>query len=314
MYVLGSESESEDDDMCVDETGDDVMCLDSGEEGAPNTCNDFACVEEMERAQPMRLDVRKMCKKFERSLTMGKQWIMRGWRLKTRILETIHFPKKHTVANMSNSLLIARTDCGVWSKSAEGKIPQSEESMTSDKLAHLRTKPSLDASVLMSDCGSDVLVGAKKDNLLDCNHCDTPCLSIAVPAAIKSRAIEKFLQKLYSKTSVKAEQETLLRNWLLGENDAAKKQGDHSPTTVLPWWSKDEGAPPELVDWARRRLCVQTSSATSERAFSKAGLIIRKKRQRLMADHMDGISSVGWHYKDDGWGEVAKRLRCGERL
>ena len=73
------------------------------------------------------------------------------------------------------------------------------------------------------------------------------------------------------------------------------------------------------MDWARRRLCVKASSATYERAFSKAGLITRKKRQRLMADHVDGISLLGWHYKDNGWGESGKRPRCvpqveGERL
>ena len=79
-----------------------------------------------------------------------------------------------------------------------------------------------------------------------------------MPAAIKNRAIGKFLARLYSQTSVKAEQEIILRNWLMGQND--------------------DGAPPEVVDWARRRLCAQALSATSEHAFSKMGLIISKKR------------------------------------
>ena len=39
-------------------TDDDVMYLDSGEEGAPNTCNDFTFVEEMER--PQRVSVSKV--------------------------------------------------------------------------------------------------------------------------------------------------------------------------------------------------------------------------------------------------------------
>ena len=61
------------------------------------------------------------------------------------------------------------------------------------------------------------------------------------------------------------------------------------------------------------------SICTSERAFSQAGLVISKKRQRLMADHVDSISLLGWHYKDNGWGESAKRSRCvphveGQRL
>ena len=38
-------------------------------------------------------------------------------------------------------------------------------------LCTLATIPSLDAPMLMSDCGSDVSVGSKKDNLLDCNRC-----------------------------------------------------------------------------------------------------------------------------------------------
>ena len=207
--------------------------------------------------------------------------------------------KKHTTANICDSLLNARTDSCVWTNSAEGRIPQSEGAMSSDKLAHLETKPSLDAQVLMSDCGSDVSVGSRKDNLLDSNRCAYPCLSIAVPAAIKNHAIGKFLSTLYSQSSVKAEQEIILQNWLMGQND--------------------EGAPPEVVDWARRRLCGQSSSATSGHAFSKAGLIISKKRQRLMADNVDDISFLGWHYKDNGWGESAKRPRCvpqveGERL
>ena len=179
------------------------------------------------------------------------RWIMRGWSLKTPILETMHFPKKHTTANIFDSLLNARTDSCVWSKSTEGRIPQSEGAMTSDKLAYLETKPSLDAQVLMSDCGSDVSVGSRKDNLLDSNRCAYPCLSIAVPAAMKNRAIGKFLVRLYSQSLVKAEQEIILHNWLMGQND--------------------EGAPPEVVDWARRRLCGQASSATSEACLLKSG-------------------------------------------
>ena len=51
----------------------------------------------------------------------------------------------------------------------------------------------------------------------------------------------------------------------------------------------------------------------------KSGLIISKKRQRLMAKNVDDISFLGWHYKDNGWGESAKRPRWvpqveGERI
>ena len=40
------------------------------------------------------------------------------------------------------------------------------------------------------------------------------------------------------------------------------------------------------------------------------GLVLSKKRQRLTADHVDGISLLGWHYKDNVWGESLKRIRC----
>ena len=70
----------------------------------------------------------------------------------------------------------------------------------------------------------------------------------------------------------------------------------------------------EIANLARRRLCAQASSATSERAFSKVGLIMGKKRQRMTADHVDSISLMGWYYKDHGWGELAKRPRCGAEM
>ena len=149
----------------------------------------------------MCADVRKMCKKFERSLAVGMHWILRDWRLKTPILETMHFHKKHATANICDSLLNARTDSGVWSKSSEGRIPQSGGAMSSDKFAYLATILSLDALVLMSDCGSDVSVGSEKDNLLDCNRCAYPCLSIAVQASMKSLPFRSFCTSYIRKSS-----------------------------------------------------------------------------------------------------------------
>ena len=67
----------------------------------------------------------------------------------------------------------------------------------------------------------------------------------------------------------------------------------------------------EIINMARLRLCAQASSAISERAFSKAGLIMSRKRQRLMANRVDGISLMGWQNKDNGWRELAKRPRRG---
>ena len=71
---------------------------------------------------------------------------------------------------------------------------------------------------------------------------------------------------------------------------------------------------PDIADLERRQLCAQASSATSEHAFSKARLIISKRRQRLTFDHMDGISLLEWYYKDKGWGESAKRTQCAAEV
>ena len=106
LYVPVSDSKST-------KIDDDVMCLDSGEEGSPNIRNEVACVQEMERVQRMCADIRKMRENFERSLAIGMHWIMQCWRLKTRILEMMHSFKKHTATNICDNLLNARTDFGV---------------------------------------------------------------------------------------------------------------------------------------------------------------------------------------------------------
>ena len=89
---------------------------------------------------------------------------------------------------------------------------------------------------------------------------------------------------------------------------------DHSSKDVLEWWKDNEAGNVEIADLARRRLCAQASSATSEHALSKVGLIMSKKRQRLTADHVDGISLMGWHYENHRWGELAKRPRGGAEM
>ena len=106
---------------------------------------------------------------------------------------------------------------------------------------------------------------------------------------------------------------------LIGHKITSGEGTDFNEWRVLKWWQRYGDSHPEIADWVMRRLCVQVSSATSKRAFLKAGLIIRKKRQRLTSNHVDGISLLGWYYKDNGWGESAKRPWCvpqaeGERV
>ena len=110
------------------------------------------------------------------------------------------------------------------------------------------------------------------------------------------------LTKRWSLGSLKAECDKLAHAWLMQGKDATKRQVYHSLMDVLEWWKDNEAGNVEIADLARRRLCAQASSATSERAFSKVGLIMSKKRQRLMVDHVDGITLMGWHYKVNGLG------------
>ena len=89
-------------------------------------------------------------------MTMSMHSITRDWCLTTRILGTMHFPEKHTAANISDRLLNARIDIGVLPKDAKSRIPKSEEALRCNKLAYFEMEPPLDRPVLTSDCGSDV--------------------------------------------------------------------------------------------------------------------------------------------------------------
>ena len=113
----------------------------------------------------------------ESFMMMGMHWIMQYWSLNTRILGTMHFLKKHTAANIFDSLLNARIDSAAWPRNAEGRIPESEEALRGVKLVHFGLKPALDRPVLTTDCGSDVSLGTKKDCLWYWNRCACHCLN-----------------------------------------------------------------------------------------------------------------------------------------
>ena len=93
--------------------------------------------------------------------------------------------------------------------------------------------------------------------------------------------------------SLEDECEALVTKLFQKPVEIVKGAKDFSNTSVLQWWGRYHLKYPKIADLARRRLCTQASSAKSEHAFSKAGLVISKKRQRLMADHVDGISLLG---------------------
>ena len=56
---------------------------------------------------------------------------------------------------------------------------------------------------------------------------------------------------------------------------------DPSDTSVLQWWGRYHLKYPEIANLARRRLCAQASSATSEHAFSKVGLVNQSINQSI---------------------------------
>ena len=62
------------------------------------------------------------------------------------------------------------------------------------------------------------------------------------------------------------------------------------PSHVLEWWRVNSGRHPVVSELARRYLAVPASSASSERAFSKVGHIVRCRRSRLSDDHIAELS------------------------
>lgn len=96
-----------------------------------------------------------------------------------------------------------------------------------------------------------------------------------------------------SLSSSKAKCDKIAHNCLAGGNNPTKKWEDHSSTMVLKWWKDNEPVHAEIADMARHRSCAQASSATLKHAFSKARLIMSKKRQWHTANDVDSINLMG---------------------
>ena len=60
----------------------------------------------------------------ESFMMMSMHWITRDWRLKTRIMGTISFPKDHTTVNISKKLMDLRLELGLYPKSFDGRTAQ----------------------------------------------------------------------------------------------------------------------------------------------------------------------------------------------
>ena len=89
-----------------------------------------------------------------------------------------------------------RLEFGLYPKSFDGRTSQFLDAVRLAKLMYFKLEPQLDKSVLTSDCESNVLAGAEKDELWDWNHCACHCLNIDVQAALKEPMIEGCLALL----------------------------------------------------------------------------------------------------------------------
>ncbi len=78
------------------------------------------------------------------------------------------------------------------------------------------------------------------------------------------------------------------------ENLAATAAGD----LALQWWFMKKSKYPLLFDLMRCVCCVPATSATSERCFSSAGLIVTEKRTRLAAEKVSDLVFLRnvWEY------------------
>ena len=79
--------------------------------------------------------------------------------------------------------------------------------------------------------------------------------------------------------SLDDECEALVTKWFQRPVETVGGAKDFSDTSMLQWWGRYHVKYLEIANLTKRQLCAQASSATSERAFSKLGLVISKKRQ-----------------------------------
>ena len=132
----------------------------------------------------------------ESFMMMSMQWITRDWRLKTRIMGMINFPKDHSTVNISEKLMDLRLEFGLYPKSFDVRTAQCPDAVMLDKQLYFKLEPRLDKPMLTSDCWNDILAGAEKDQLWDWNHCAYHSLNIVVQATLKEPMIEGYLAPL----------------------------------------------------------------------------------------------------------------------
>ena len=69
-----------------------------------------------------------------------------------------------------------------------------------------------------------------------------------------------------------------------------------SSAKVLDWWKMNEKQFPLLANAAKQLLCTPATSTPSERAFSKAGILISDKRALLKPANVDKVLFLNRNY------------------
>ena len=64
---------------------------------------------------------------------------------------------------------------------------------------------------------------------------------------------------------------------------------------ALGWWSRHMSRWPMVAAVARHSLCIPASSATSDRAFSKTGHIMRARRASLSDTNIERLTFLSWN-------------------
>ena len=66
-------------------------------------------------------------------------------------------------------------------------------------------------------------------------------------------------------------------------------------TSSLEYWAQASLRYPIVAQAAEKYLCIPASSATSECSTSKAGQIVRARRERLPKEHVKELSFLSWN-------------------
>ena len=121
----------------------------------------------------------------------------------------------------------------------------------------------------------DILM-ERASGISSCNDCPSAC----EPPAKKKTALEQILGEEQEDEggSVVAEVDTYLAEWPI------KRSND-----PLQWWKHNPERFPRLANVARRHLCISSTSTSSERVFSLAGIVVDKHRCALTAEMVDAI-------------------------